>query len=146
VTGRQRLRLQGKRVPNMESLPALKGSAQDLPPPGRYLSFSQGIYATGSTEIPGTAKIREGVCGSAVVRVRARGGGQSRDVLSDGEICGFMHWSDLQHQNETQGKLLCFADSVDELIKGGWQVVQVAEKRTAAAEDIEEPQTPKKQK
>lgn len=57
-----------------------------------------------------------------------------------------MHWSDLQHQNETQGKLLCFADSVDELIKGGWQVVQVAEKRTAAAEDIEELQTPKKQK
>ena len=69
VTGRQRLRLQGKRVPNMESLPALKGSAQDLPPPGRYVSFSQGIYATGSTEIPGTPKIREGVCGSAVVRV-----------------------------------------------------------------------------
>ena len=41
----------------------------ELPSTGRYVLLNQGIYATGCPEIKGTPRIREGVCGSALLRV-----------------------------------------------------------------------------
>jgi hypothetical protein len=122
VTGRQRLRLQGIRLPINEGLPELKGKPEDLPNPGNYLAFSQGIYATGAPEIHTVPRIGDGVCGSAVVRIKAgKEVGTRQDVLHRGEVCGFMHWSDLQLKYGSGG-LLCFADSVDDLIEEGWVV------------------------
>jgi hypothetical protein len=39
-----------------------------------------------------------------------------------------MHWSDLQSKYSSF-RFLCFAGGVDSLVKGGWEVVPVAEKR-----------------
>ncbi|MCJ1411236.1 hypothetical protein MMC19_005324 [Ptychographa xylographoides] len=131
VTGRQRLRCQGIRIRIDGQREELKGDKNKLPGAGTYISLKQGVYATGSPEIHGVPKIREGVCGSALVRVK-KGGKDGRNVLENGEISGFMHWSDLQRRNDTEGKLLCFADAVDDLVAAGWTIVQVPEKTKEA--------------
>ena len=135
VTGRQRLRLQGIRLRGEEGLPGLKGEPEDLPTPENYLAFPQGIYATGALEIHTVPRIRDGVCGSPVVRLKAgKEAGTRQDVLHRGEVCGFMHWSNLQLKYGSGG-LLCFADSVDDLIEEGWEVSKIAKKRDADADD-----------
>ena len=61
----------------------LEGKAKDIPGEGDYL---QGIWATNSPEIRGTIKIRAGVCGSAVVRYKAKEATKSLDGCI-GQIC-----------------------------------------------------------
>lgn len=97
----------------------LIGSRESLPQPGMYVAVVQGIYATSAPEIYGKPQIRDGVCGSALVRALKANG--SENVLSDGGIGGFMHWSDLRAKS-MEGTLLCFCDAVDELIDAGWSV------------------------
>jgi hypothetical protein len=76
-------------------------------------------------------RIREGICGSAIVRVRAgKEAGTREDVLHRGEVCGFMHWSNLQLRYGSGG-LLYFADSVDALIEDGWVVSKTGKKKDA---------------
>jgi hypothetical protein len=146
VTGRQRLRLQGIRLRGNGGLPELKGKPEDLPTPRNYLVFLQGIYATGAPEIHTLPRIRDGVCGSALVRIKAgKEAGTRQDVLHRGEVCGFMHWSNLQLKYGSGG-LLCFADSVDNLIEEGWVVSKIAKKRDADDGDQEDESSPKKQK
>jgi hypothetical protein len=118
VNGRQALRCVGTRVVTGKRS-SLKGKAKDLPQ-GNFIQLYQGIWATNAPEIRGTTKIRAGVCGSAVVRSKASGATKS---LDRGEICGFMHWSDLQMKYAQNGELLCFADALDELINHGWKCV-----------------------
>jgi hypothetical protein len=127
VTGRQALRCVGTRLVTVER-PAcfLKGKVEDLPGEGDYLQLHQGIWATNAPDIRGTPKIRAGVCGSAVVRNKAKGAAKS---LDRGEICGFMHWSDLQMKYAQNGQLFCFADALDALVNRGWKCVLVQEKR-----------------
>ena len=48
----------------------LKGKPDNLPGPGKYNHLRQGVYATNSLEIHRYPKVREGVCGSALVRSR----------------------------------------------------------------------------
>ena len=67
----------------------LIGTKESLPQPGVYIAVVQGIYATSAPEIYRKPQIREGMCGSALVR--ARKGDGKEIVLSDGEIGGFMH-------------------------------------------------------
>lgn len=101
----------------------------DLPGPGSYVAVVQGIYATSTPEISRKPQIREGVCGSALVR--ARKAYEKEDRLDKGEVGGFMHWSDLPSKS-LEDQLLCLCDSVDELIDAGWSVVSSGEKRKAA--------------
>ncbi|MCJ1230307.1 hypothetical protein MMC12_006979 [Toensbergia leucococca] len=128
VTRRQRLRCQGLRIgienhakevmlnDDKEHPPATIGAGA-----GASISLRQGIYATGSlSEIHHEPRIRAGVCGSALVRLRKADG---EATLQKGEISGFMHWSDLQLKNDTSGRLLCFADAVDDLVDAGWTIV-----------------------
>ncbi|KAI9771651.1 MAG: hypothetical protein M1840_001866 [Geoglossum simile] len=121
VTGRQRVKCLGKRIlMKGKSKAVLKGKPDDLPGPGKYIDLRQGVYATNSPEIHGYPKVREGVCGSALVRSKRATDGSDR--LEEGEVAGFMHWSDLQLKYYVSGNLMCFADSVDPLIEEGWEV------------------------
>jgi len=119
TTGRQRLRCQGKRIRIEGETEVPQGKTKTS---AKYITHRQGVYATGSPEIHGTPKIRAGICGAAVVRVKTTGQGGG-DVLEKGEVSGF-----IQLGNGRQGNLLCFADAVDDLITAGWKVVPVAEK------------------
>ena len=95
VTGLQQLECLGIRVRTEGGREKqLIGTRESLPQPGVYVAVVQGIYATSAPEVYGKPHIREGVCGSALVRARKVNGKEI--VLSDGEIGGFMHWSDLR--------------------------------------------------
>ncbi len=48
--------------------------------------------------------------------------------MDKGEIAGFMQFSNLVRDTRPS-KILCYCDSVDELIDDGWSVVQVPDKR-----------------
>jgi hypothetical protein len=146
VTGTQRLRLAGIRARNDDAGPALKGKPEDIPDDGYHLSFAQGIYATGAPEIYNMPRIRDGVSGCAVVRVtRGKIASERENVLHEGEICGFMHWSNILFRYGSGG-LLCFADAVDDLVAEGWEVCKVAEKRVADDGDQEGESPSKKRK
>jgi hypothetical protein len=126
VTGRQMLRSAGARVVTAKGCASfLKGKAEDLPGEGQYMQLRQGIWATNAPEISGQPKIRAGVCGSAIVRNTIK----KEVVLERGEICGFMHWSDLREKYAVNSSLYCFADGADELVNRGWKCVQVQDKR-----------------
>jgi hypothetical protein len=126
VTGRRALRCVGARLVTVEgSACFLKGKAEDLPGKGDYIQLHQGIWATNAPEICGTTKIQADVSGSAVVRNQTTGATKS---LDRGEICGFMHGSDLQMKYARDGQLFCFVDALDELVNRGWKCVLVEEK------------------
>ena len=74
------------------------------------------------------------MCRSAVVRVKSL----DQDVLQKGEVVGFVRSYDIQFQNDTTGSLYCFVEPVDELIEGGWSVVQVQEKHLHNVDEEEE--------
>lgn len=73
VTGPQRLASNGTRVlkANMRAK-ELFGDPSALLGPRKYVELVQGIYSTSAPEINGEPKIREGVCGAAVIRGRLR--------------------------------------------------------------------------
>jgi hypothetical protein len=60
------------------------------------------------------------------VRNKTKGATMS---LDRGEICGFMHWSDLQIKFTQNGELFGFADALDELVNRGWKCVLVRDNR-----------------
>ena len=120
VAGLQQLECLGIRVrAEGEREKQLIGRKESLPQPGVYVAAVQGIYATSAPEIYGKPQIREGVCGSALVRALKANG--KENVLGDGEIGGFMHWSDLRAKS-LESTLLCFCDALDELIDAGWNM------------------------
>jgi hypothetical protein len=115
VAGKQKLAFHGvKLVFENSKENFLRGDSKLLPGPGKYVALVQGVFATSEPEIMGTPVIRDGVCGSAVVRLNKRSGkhktkttlspagaGAETEVMgvqaeTEGEIAGFMHWSDLQ--------------------------------------------------
>jgi hypothetical protein len=145
VTGKQRLRCVGKRLPlerrqNARSHPHLMAPESHLPPDENiYIQLRQGIYATNELKIPKQPKIREGVCGAVLVRCRQRSNPLRTldSVLKDGEVAGFMHFADLQSKGGVD-TLLCYADSFDELASEGWEVAQATEKRKEPGGNDEE--------
>lgn len=86
-----------------------------------YLAVDQGIYATNAPEIYGKPQIRDGVCGSPLVRVRTSG--ENKDLtLSKGQIGAFMHWPNVRDPYSSGPRLLCFCDSVQPLIDRQWEI------------------------
>ncbi len=100
----------------------------ELPSPGKCIVFEQGIMATGEPELRRSPRLREGVCGSALLRAQTTTG---EDVMHNGEIAGFMHWCDLQSADNPQDPppLLCFCESTNEVIGQGWKIVKAGEER-----------------
>jgi hypothetical protein len=66
VTGLQQLTSNGRRVYRANK--GLFGDPNALPGPGIYIELVQGIYSTSVPEINRQPKIREGVCGAAIIR------------------------------------------------------------------------------
>ena len=101
-----------------------------------YLELGQGIYSTTATQTPTRPQIRAGVCGSAVIRIMARDGG---DVSAEGAVAGFMHSTDLQLKSDGEGKLMCYADACDSLIYEGWSVVNTSDGHRQTSQPAEKP-------
>lgn len=120
VTGAQSLFCLGVRKPTKRNTAFKTFIASDFSRP--YISFRQGIFATNAAEIAGSPKIRDGICGSALVRLST---GTNPDVLDKGEIGGFMVWSNIRDSNDDQGRLICFCEATDELIAEGWEVAEL---------------------
>ena len=137
VTGRQLLKCLGARVRTKDPNAREKDfripneSKHKLPPPGQYVALVQGIYATSAPVIKSGPMIREGVCGSAIIRSRHIGEG---DMLARGEVAGFMQYSDLRPKSVGEGQLLCFCEALDDMISDEWEVVRIPEKRKAKDE------------
>jgi hypothetical protein len=136
VTGFQQLRCLGVRFRTEKTgEKELKGDPKNFPTPGQYISFVQGIYATSAPVISTKPQIREGVCGSVLFRIsKAKSSSkkspsieQDVEVMAEGGIGGFMHWSDLQSKSQ-EVNLLCYADAANELFEAGWEVCQIADK------------------
>jgi hypothetical protein len=71
VTGPKQLACNGKRVYKAnKSGKDLFGDPSVKPRPGIYVELVQGVYATSAPEINRHPKIREGVCGAAIIRAR----------------------------------------------------------------------------
>ena len=91
VTGVQSLLCLGVRKPTKRNV-AFKGfTPSDLSQ--SYVSVRQGIFAANASGVTGSPKIRGGICGSALIRLST---GNNQDVLAQGEIGGFMVWSNLR--------------------------------------------------
>ena len=101
-----------------------------------YISVPQGIFATNAAEITGSPKIRDGICGSALVRLST---GTNQDVLAQGEIGGSMVWSNIRDSNDDQGRLMCFCEATDQLIAEGWEVAEQnsTKRKSRKSEDSE---------
>lgn len=96
------------------------GPPEILPEPGAYVAHVQGIYASSAPEICDKSLIRDGVCGS--VLVRAFKADEKEDISSKGEIGGFMYWWDPRSKSSLAGEVLCFCDALDGLLDAGWSV------------------------
>lgn len=120
VTGGQSLFCLGVRKPAKRNAAFKAFTASDLS--RSYVSFRQGIFATNAAKITGSPKIRDGLCGSALVRLST---GTNQDVLAKGEIGGFMVWSNIRDANDDQGRLMCFYEATDQLIAEGWEVAEL---------------------
>jgi hypothetical protein len=80
VTGPQQLSSNGIRVLKAGGgSNGLFGPKNQLPEPGKYIELFQGIYATSTPEINTFPKIREGVCGAAVLRSRPKLEGKKQE-------------------------------------------------------------------
>lgn len=147
---------------------AAGASSKDLPTAVSSITPKQGIYTTSTPEITGEPKIRAGICGAAVVRTPRKeiprkapststgASGTSKTTSTPtsatpvlkplpqedttGEVAGFIHWSDLQ--SLYSGRLLYFADAVNELIEDRWEVVQPVEKRSASSASLDDNSDP----
>jgi len=137
VTGRQWLKCLGARVRANDQIvrerdmQITKESEHPLPPPGKHGARVQAIYANFAPVLKSSPMVRQGVCGSAIVRSKHMGGG---NVLARGEVAGFMQYSDPKPISTGQGQLLYFCKTLDDVISDGWEVVRVPEKRKAEDE------------
>ena len=126
VTGRQRLKCLGRRIRVVAADSREKkdfvveaGSEHLLSPSGSHIAFNQGIHATSSPIIQSVPTIREGVCGSALVRLTARSRG---NVLTEGGVAGFMQYTGLEPKTTGEGQFHCYVEALDELIAAGWKM------------------------
>ena len=128
-TGRQMLKILGRRmrIAGKEKDPLVpEGKANTSPSTGPFIASIQGIYATSTLLTNSEPAIREGVCGSAILRSSVRGKG---NVVVQGGIAGFMQYSDLRPEPPGEKKLLCFVEALDDMIDDGWEVVRISGKR-----------------
>lgn len=83
-----------------------------------YIRINQGIYAMNSPIIQSPSQIREGVCGTPLIRV---GNKRRKLKYDDGGVVGFWLWADIKGYGAS---LLAFAQTADPLIEDGWVVSQ----------------------
>jgi hypothetical protein len=83
-----------------------------------YIRINQGIYAMNSSIIRSPPQIREGACGTPLVRV---GNKRKKAKYDDGGVVGFWLWADIKGYGTS---LFAFAQTVDPLIEDGWAVCQ----------------------
>ncbi|KAK2802824.1 hypothetical protein FQN50_007230 [Emmonsiellopsis sp. PD_5] len=121
VTGRQQLQCAGVRAYNAAKRyrsAFLKGKTEDNPPSSDLMIHAQGVFATNVPETLGHPELRAGMCGAVIIRDLTS---KKEKVLDKGEICGIMHWADLEQKYGRDSKLFCFADVLDPLIDDGWE-------------------------
>ena len=109
VTGRQILSSVGIRCG------LRRFSDEPGPSPDRdYVVVEQGIFATGANILKKPPFIREGTCGTPLVRITPPGHVGNYDGV--GDVLGFMLWNDVKMYDT---KLYCFSAPVDELLDAG---------------------------
>lgn len=81
-----------------------------------YVILEQGIYATNCTFILHTPYIREGMCGTPLLRVENSLDSSVRPER--GEICGFFLWCDIKGYDEG-ATVYAYSQLMDPLIEGG---------------------------
>jgi hypothetical protein len=118
TAGRQFLVCAGTRVLSKKKSEDFVKGRKDNPPDGKYTIPSQGIFATNDPKILSTLELRAGICGCALLRIGRRN--ETLNRADRGEICGIMHWADLQMKYSAQGNFFAFANPVDPLINHGW--------------------------
>lgn len=85
--------------------------------------------------------IRNGASGAVLLRC---GYGESRQVsqrtvVERGEICGMMHFADIQAKHANQAdRYVIYTDAFDPLIEEGWSIVQVSGAESGEARGAEE--------
>ncbi len=84
--------------------------------------LTQGVFATNTPGIKLMPAIRDGVCGSAIVRWETCEG---EDILAEGQVGGFMAWSDVQSPYRFEKQVLCYCDAADALIDERWQIADM---------------------
>jgi hypothetical protein len=165
TTGKQKLRGNGrrfqvKRRPGERHyhLRAIQGKEELLPPDEvSYIELQQGACVTNDPVMYRKPYIREGVCGAVLLRCKdgKRKGMSQAEVMACGDICGMMHFADLQATNTSQAdNYICYADAFDPLIEDGWKIVKVSEeeegeeeeKEAESGSDLEESPTKKQKK
>jgi len=83
-----------------------------------YIRINQGIFAMNSPTIQSPPQIREGACGTPLVRV----GNKIKKVkYNDGGVVGFWLWADIKGYGTS---LFAFSQTADPLIEDGWTVSQ----------------------
>lgn len=84
----------------------------------------------------GLSQVRDGICGSALVRMST---GTNQDVLAHGEIGVFMVWSNIRDSSDDRGRLMCFCEVTDQLIAEGWEVSELhsTKRKPRESEDSE---------
>lgn len=134
VTGVQSLLCLGVRKPTKRNIAFKAFTTSGCP--RSYVSFRQGIFATNAAEITGSPKIRDGICGTALVRMSTA---TNQDILANGEIGGFMVWPNIRDSDDNGGRLMCFCEMTDQLIAEGWEVARLNEtkRKSRQSEDSE---------
>jgi hypothetical protein len=88
--------------------------------PHWYVVFEQGIYTTSDPCVPKPPIVREGMCGTPLLRV---GNKRDKSVGAVGDVLGFFLWADVKGGNGNF--LYSYGQPTDPLIDGGWRVADV---------------------
>ena len=87
-----------------------------------YIIIEQGIYATNCTFIPHPPYIREGMCGTPLLRMENTL--DSSVSPERGEICGFFLWCNIKGYDEG-GTVYAYSQPTDPLIEAGWSIAAI---------------------
>ncbi|KAJ4250992.1 hypothetical protein NW762_011642 [Fusarium torreyae] len=117
----------------------------------KYIALEQGAYVTNSPEIIGKPQTRDSVCGSVLLRCKAKNHkrkNQPQKTLDEGGIGGMLHFCDLQFKNSSRAdSFILYADSFDPLIDDNWTIVQdTLEDKVLTGQGEEQGSPSKKQK
>ena len=162
TTGKQKVRGNGRRYQIQRRpgephyhLRAIEGK-EDLLPPDKvaYIELEQGACVTNDPIMHRKPYIREGVCGAVLLRCKdgKRREMRQAEVMACGDVCGMMHFADLQAIRTSQAdNYICYADAFDPLIDDGWKIVKVPEEEKEKEEaesggDLEESPTKRQKK
>ena len=147
TTGKQRLLGAGKRFQIQRKtgqphyhLTVAKDNEHALPPDEvAYIELEQGACVTNEQMMQSKPYIREGSCGAVLLRCHDITSREApKTVMNRGEICGMMHFANLQARNTAEAdNYIIYADAFDPLIEDGWKIIMVPED-AQSSDDLEE--------